>query len=65
MNGTEEIRFRVGDACCSISDQGMTWALSEHVHVIGYQPLQGRTREQDWDGPRKCGSFFMAMVVLS
>jgi hypothetical protein len=46
MHGTEEIRFKAGDACCSILGRDMTWALSGHVRVIGSQPLQGRTQQQ-------------------
>ncbi len=34
-NGTEEIRYKAGDACTSIFGKGMTWSLSVHVLVIG------------------------------
>lgn len=36
------MRFKAGDACAAFWGRVMTLALSEHVRVIGQQPLQGR-----------------------
>jgi hypothetical protein len=58
LNGTEEIRdcvSRLVMPAAASWGRVMTWALSEHVCVIGQQPLQGRTQERVWDGPRDGG----------
>lgn len=60
MYGTEEIRdcvSRLVMPAAASWGRFMTWALSEHVRVIGQQPLQGRTQERVWDGPSDGGSF--------
>lgn len=49
MYGSEDIRFRAGDACCSILDQvydvGPVGTRARHW-------LQGRSPQRVWDGPR-------------
>jgi len=65
MNGTEEIRFKAGDACCGILRQGYDVGPVEDVHVIGQLSLQGRTSGRVWDGPSKRELLVVAMVVLS
>lgn len=53
MYATEEIRFKAGDACCSILSQGYDVTLSEHMRVIGQQPLQGRAQKRVGTGRAK------------
>lgn len=65
MNGTEEIRFKAGDACCCILQQsydvGPVRTRAHHWSAT----TAGTHLKRVWDGPSKSEFLVVAMGVLS
>lgn len=65
MVETEEIRFKIGDACCSIANQDYDVRDGLARRHNSLWPLQGRKTSDLGTGRAFVGSVKLAMVVLS